>query len=103
MNWSVAECGPAGTYHDLVEEVLDKLLLERSGGKESVEVGAQKLSDEIARAASAKGTREDVFFSSGHGVHVFQRGDENVAQRNNLRYSQLGRLTCASGQCITFS
>lgn len=79
MNWSVAECGTAGTYHDLVEEVLDKLLLERSGGKESVEVGAQKLSDEIARAASAKGTREGCFFFPAVMAYMSSRGEMKMS------------------------
>jgi len=37
------------THQDLVEEVLDELLLERSRGQEAVEIGAQELGDEIAK------------------------------------------------------
>lgn len=33
---------------DLVEEVLDELLLERAAGEESVEIGAEELSDKVA-------------------------------------------------------
>lgn len=34
-------------HQDLVEEVLDELLLERSGSKQAMQIGAEKLSDEI--------------------------------------------------------
>jgi|FreactcultuFSWF8_1027224.scaffolds.fasta_scaffold00132_10 hypothetical protein len=37
------------THQNLVEEVLDELLLERSRGQEAVEIGAQELGDEIAK------------------------------------------------------
>lgn len=40
------------TYEDLVEEVLDELLLERSRGQEAVEVGTQELSHEVAATVS---------------------------------------------------
>ena len=36
------------SYQDLVEEVLDELFLERSGSKETMKVGTEKLSDEVA-------------------------------------------------------
>lgn len=102
MNWFFAEYQTAGTYHDLVEKVLDELLLERSGGKESVEVGAQKLRNEIARVESAgvaAQCREDVFFSS-HDIHVFQRGNENVAQRNDLRTQSVSQSVSQSGKAM---
>lgn len=38
------------TNQNLVEEVLDELLLERSRGQEAVEIGAQKLGDKIAKS-----------------------------------------------------
>jgi hypothetical protein len=36
------------THQDLVEEVLDKLLLQRSGGEQTVEIGSQELRHEVA-------------------------------------------------------
>lgn len=37
--------GSGRTHEDLVEEVLDELLLERSRGEEAVEIGAEELSN----------------------------------------------------------
>lgn len=39
---------PVSTYEYLVEEVLDKLLLEGSGGEETVKVGPEQLGDKVA-------------------------------------------------------
>ena len=39
---------PKVFYQDLVEEVLDELLLEGSGGQETVQIGAKELGDEVA-------------------------------------------------------
>lgn len=36
------------TYQNLVEEVLDELLLERSGCEEAVEICSEQLCDEVA-------------------------------------------------------
>jgi hypothetical protein len=36
------------TYQDLIEEVLDELLLERSGSEETVEIGSKQLGDKVA-------------------------------------------------------
>jgi len=47
-----------GIYEDLVEEVLDELLLERSGCEQSVEISAEQFGDE---------------------VDILERRDENVA------------------------
>lgn len=49
--------------HDLVQEVLDELRLEWPRSKESVEICAEELGDE---------------------VDVLQRRDEDIAQRNNI-------------------
>ena len=38
---------PPFTYEDLVEEVLDELLLERSGLEEAVKVGSEEFGDEV--------------------------------------------------------
>lgn len=40
------------TDQDLIEEVLDELLLQRSRGKQPVEIGTEKLSDEVAEYVS---------------------------------------------------
>ena len=37
-------------YQDLVEEILNELLFQRTGGEESMEVGSQEFRDEIAAA-----------------------------------------------------
>ena len=41
------------TTEDLVQEVLDELLLQRSGSEQSVKIGTQKLGHEVA-ASSAR-------------------------------------------------
>lgn len=51
------------TAHDLVEEVLHKLLLERAARQQTVQVGAEQLGDE---------------------VQIFEGRDENVAQADDL-------------------
>jgi hypothetical protein len=51
------------TAENLVEEVLDKLLLEWPRGEQTVEVGTKEL---------------------GHKVDVLERGDEDVAEGDNL-------------------
>ena len=40
------------TYEDLVKEVLDKLLLERPGGEQAVQICAEQLGDEVAGRVS---------------------------------------------------
>ena len=39
---------PETTNHNLVEEVLNELLLQRPRSKQSVEIGSEQLRDEIA-------------------------------------------------------
>ena len=41
-----------GTHQDLVEEVLDELLLQRSGGKQAVEIGSEQFGNEITKGVS---------------------------------------------------
>jgi hypothetical protein len=45
ISWSF---GHFATYQNLVKEVLDELLLQRSGGKEAVKIGSEELGDEVA-------------------------------------------------------
>ena len=40
------------TYHDLVKEVLNKLLLQGPRGKKSVQVGSEQLGDEVPDGTS---------------------------------------------------
>jgi hypothetical protein len=40
------------TYQDLVEEVLDELLLQRSGCEQAVEIGSEQLGNEVAESIS---------------------------------------------------
>ena len=41
-------------YQNLVEEILNELLFQRSGSEESMEVGSQEFRDEIAAAIVRK-------------------------------------------------
>ena len=51
------------TYHDLVQEVLDELLLKRPGSEKSVKISSEKL---------------------GNEVDILKRRDEDIAQRDDL-------------------
>lgn len=44
---SIHEDLGVSAYHDLVKEVLDELLLQGPGSKETVEISAEKLGDEV--------------------------------------------------------
>lgn len=44
--------GVGVTHKDLVEEVLNELFFQRSGGEESMEVGSQKFRDKVSAASS---------------------------------------------------
>ena len=44
--------GPLATHQNLVEKVLDKLLLERPRGQQTVEIGSQQLGDEVTELVS---------------------------------------------------
>ena len=76
----VLSCGGA-THENLVQEVLDELLLERSRGEQTVKVGAEEFGDEVAWVVSVGvGKRA----GGGQSLHVFQRRDEDVAQTDHL-------------------
>lgn len=51
------------TCHDLIQEVLDKLLLKRPRSEKSVKIGSEKLGDK---------------------VDILERRDEDIAQRDDL-------------------
>lgn len=40
--------GGFATHQNLVEEVLNELLLQRSGGEQAVQIGSEELGDEVA-------------------------------------------------------
>ena len=67
------------THQNLIEEILDELLLERSGGEEAVKIGSEQLGDKVAdlisRCRNAVGSE---------CLHVLQWRDEDVAQTNDL-------------------
>lgn len=46
------------SYEDLVEEVLDELLLERSGGKETVQVGPEEFSNKVSAMGQFRANAE---------------------------------------------
>lgn len=46
------------TYHDLVKEILDELLLERPRGQKPVQIGAKKLGDKVATAIGVSHGRD---------------------------------------------
>lgn len=66
------------TYENLVEEVLDKLLLERSRGEQTVEISAEEFGDEVAIGVSVR------WRGSWESLHVLERRNEDVAQADNL-------------------
>ena len=74
---------PCATYQNLVKEILDELLLQRSGGKQAVKICSEQLGDEVAESVSGclgEGGRR--------GLHVLQGRDEDVAQADDLRCCQ---------------
>ena len=46
------------TYQDLIKEVLDELLLEGSGSKQTVKIGSEELGNEITSTISVLKRRE---------------------------------------------
>lgn len=67
------------TYENLIEEVLDELLLERSRSQQAVEIGTQELSHEVAGAVSVVSHPFDQ-----RDIHVLEWGNENIAQADDL-------------------
>jgi hypothetical protein len=87
-------------YHDLVEEVLDKLLLQWSRGEESVQVGAEELGHEVAGPLSELFAR---IAQVDQDVHVLERRNENVAERNDLLFvSHMATIRISSGISLHF-
>jgi hypothetical protein len=70
------------TSEDLVEEVLDELLFEWTRSEESVKIGTEELSDEVAvdQYEQARPAREQ-------NSHVLEGRDEDIAERNDLTVS----------------
>lgn len=71
--------GQFDTYQDLVKKVLDELLLQRPGGEQAVQIGAEKFGDEVTKRSAVGSAKKCTC-----NVHVLQRGDEDVAQTDNL-------------------
>lgn len=61
------------SYHDLVQEVLNKLLLQRPRGQQPVQVCAQEFCDEVAAKTELVCPLAQVVLSSIGCVHVFER------------------------------
>lgn len=57
---------------------MDELLLQRSGGKQTVKIGAEQLGDKVT-TRSVDGLGITVC-----NLHVLQWGDEDIAQTDNL-------------------
>jgi hypothetical protein len=75
-------CGQVGlAYQDLVEEVLDELLLERSGGEEAVQVGAEQFGDKIAVSRYKPDGCSQVPLTD---IQILKRRDEHILQSNDL-------------------
>jgi hypothetical protein len=68
-------------HKNLVEEVLDELLLERSRSEEAMQVGSEQFGDKIAvRWRISEGCSQGLLTD----IHVFQRRDEDVAEADHL-------------------
>jgi hypothetical protein len=83
----------------LVEEVLDELLFKRTRSKKSVEISTEELGDEVAGRQYGSGT---VPFN----LHVLERRDEDIAERNDLHvnYHHLATriiLTFSCRKCLS--
>ena len=63
------------TYQNLVKEVLNKLLLERSRSKQAMEISAEEFGDEVARCVSW-GVEEQV-----RRAYISSRGEIKMSLR----------------------
>lgn len=66
---------------NLIQEVLYELLLERSGGKKTVEISAQELGDEVAGwlLVHIRGKTQWWCY-----IHILERGNEDVGEGDDL-------------------
>lgn len=71
---------PQGSYQNLIEEVLDELLLKRSRCEQSVEIGSQKLSDEVTSSVLELAKLENSI-----ATHMSSRGEMKMS---------LSEMTC---------
>ena len=62
------------TYQNLVEEVLDKLLLQWSRRQQAMEIGSQEFGNEVTTECQGEWS-----CARRGGLHVLQRGDEDIA------------------------
>ena len=72
------------THKNLVQEVLNKLLLERARGKQSVEVGSKELGDKVAVARVRK-RRGGV----DEGAHMSSNGEMKTSLRLMICFKAL--------------
>ena len=68
------------TYKDLVQEILDELLLQRSRGQQSVEISPEKLGNEV----SGSNVRYPGSAHSEKCLQILERRNKNVAETDDL-------------------
>ena len=73
-------------HHDLVEKVLDELLLQRPRSEKPVQIRPEELGDKVA--AHPLASRCAVAAERIHS-HVLERGDEDVAERDDVLVLQV--------------
>jgi hypothetical protein len=71
-------------YHNLIQEVLDELLLERSGREKSVQIGPEEFSDEVAVLSQLEPARDPACTPKFYS-HILKGRNEDVAERDNLQ------------------
>lgn len=74
-------------YQDLVEEILNELLFQRTGGEESMEVGSQEFRDEIAAAIVRIKKKQGSLVrtrSRQNFLHILERRNENITETDYL-------------------
>ena len=84
-----------GTNHDLVQEVLDELLLQRSRGEQAVEIGTKQLGDEIAIVGvSLDAPARDA------GAGAREGGETYMSSRGEMKMS-LSEMTFSCLRCFS--
>ena len=87
------------THQDLVQEVLDKLLLERSRSQETVQIGAKELGDEVAVKSSVSSAWKDITAA----IHILKGRNENITERDNLQKISIPETGLQMKRIRTFS
>ena len=68
------------TYKDLVQEILDELLLQRSRGQQSVEISPEKLGNEV----SGSNVRYPGSVHSERCSQILERRNKDVTEADDL-------------------